>query len=227
METFQELNKGIRECALCPRLNGYTAEVARTKKREFRHETYWGRPVPGFGDPRATLWIIGLAPAAHGANRTGRMFTGDSSGLWLYRALFEVGLSNQAESRPGDGLLLNKVFISSAARCAPPDNKPSPAELRNCAPYLRREFLLLQDRQRILALGKIAFDACLKLLGPELPRPRPRFRHGAEFQIGGTTVSCSYHPSRQNTNTGKLTWKMWKAVFEKETQKIMPLVKAI
>ncbi len=228
METFQELNENIRACALCPRLNRYTEEVAHTRKREFRQETYWGKPVPGFGDPQATLWIVGLAPAAHGANRTGRMFTGDSSGQWLYRALFEVGLANQPESRSiDDGLVLSSVFISAAARCAPPGNKPLPGELRNCSRYLKEERYLLKKRRRILALGQIGFDACLKLFETELPTPKPRFSHGAEFQIGNTTLSCSYHPSRQNTNTGRLTWEMWIEVFEREAQKIMPRVKAI
>lgn len=228
METFQELNEKIEACTRCPRLNRYTAQVAQAKKREFRSETYWGKPVPGFGDPKAALWIVGLAPGAHGANRTGRMFTGDSSGQWLYRALFETGLASSPESRSReDGLILYNVFISAAARCAPPDNKPLPNELRHCADYLRRERSLLKKHRRILALGKIAFDACLKFFEEGLPHPKPRFSHGAELQIGGVTLSASYHPSRQNTNTGRLTWKMWKDVFEKEAQKIMPRVNAI
>ena len=200
-----------------PDLRTYCEGVARTKKREFREQTYWGKPVPGVGDPKARLWIMGLAPAAHGANRTGRMFTGDSSGLWLYRALHHVGLSSQAESTGrDDGLVLRNTFISSAARCAPPDNKPLPSEIQKCSAFLDREFEILSNIRLFVGLGAVGFNAVLQLLerrGITLPRPRPKFSHGAEFEVGKYRVLASYHPSRQNTNTGKLTLKMWNEIF--------------
>ena len=195
----------------------YCEGIAREKKREFREWTYWGKPVPGFGDPKAKIWIVGLAPAAHGANRTGRMFTGDSSGDWLFRALHRAGFANQATSRSrDDGLELRDVYISATARCAPPDNKPLPEEIANCATYLHREWELLTERKLLLALGAIGFDAILKLLasrGVAIPKPKPRFAHDRLVAIEGHRILASYHPSRQNTSTGKLTEAMWEGIF--------------
>ncbi len=217
MRTLQGLNDKIIHCTKCPRLIQHCRQIAKVKKREFRQESYWGKPVPGFGDPKAQVWIIGLAPAAHGANRTGRMFTGDSSGKWLYRALFKAGFSNQEESKHlKDGLKLENVYISAAARCAPPENKPTLEELKNCAPYLAEEYKHLKQVWLYLALGKIAFDTTLKFLesqGQNVGSPRPKFAHGAFYDFGNTAVLCSYHPSRQNTQTGKLTEEMWQEIF--------------
>ncbi len=224
METFQKLTFEVTHCNRCPRLRAYCNQVAQTKKREFRHWIYWGKPVPGFGDPKARLWIVGLAPAAHGANRTGRMFTGDSSGNWLYQALFDAGFANQPTSVSSeDGLKLKGAYISAAGRCAPPDNKPLPEELSHCATFLDEEFRLLKERRLILALGSIAFNAVLKLLQRQamaLPSPKPAFGHGVLHTMGSERVLCSYHPSRQNTNTGRLTRKMWAEIFEKSAQAV-------
>jgi len=218
-KAWEDLNRKIVACGRCPRLRRYCSEIAERKKREFREETYWGKPVPGFGDPKAHIWIMGLAPAAHGANRTGRMFTGDSSGRWLFRALYHAGFSNQpnGESR-GDGLALNGIFISSSARCAPPDNKPLPVELERCRPFLDAEYELLTNVRLFLALGSIGFSATLSLVGRhgiEVPRPRPRFGHGAYYELGDRAILSSYHPSRQNTQTGKLTETMWLSLFDR------------
>jgi uracil-DNA glycosylase family 4 len=219
METFEELRRRIIHCERCPRLIPYCREIARVRKREFREQSYWGKPVPGWGDPKARLWIVGLAPAAHGANRTGRMFTGDSSGNWLYHALHATGFANQAEAVSiDDGLMLSDVYISSSARCAPPDNKPLPSELAACEPFLDAEFRLLKHRTLILALGNIALQAVLRLLarqGIAAGRPKPAFGHGAFHAIGPERILCSYHPSRQNTQTGRLTRSEWLAIFEK------------
>lgn len=214
MFRLEKIDNDVKRCTKCARLIPYCKEIARVKKRSHQLETYWGKPVPGFGDPKARLWIIGLAPAAHGANRTGRMFTGDSSGDWLYRALYNVGLANQPTSqRRGDGLILNDVFISAAARCAPPDNKPSLEELKNCSPFLQREFEALNNLEIILALGKIAFDSVFTFL--PAPKPRPKFVHAGVFHVENLSLFTSYHPSRQNTNTGRLTQEMWDLVFRK------------
>lgn len=218
---LEHIARAVVACDKCPRLLRYCQEIAATKRRAFRDWTYWGRPVPGFGDPRARLWIVGLAPAAHGANRTGRMFTGDSSGDWLYRALHAAGLAALPTSESlADGQQLVGVYISAAARCAPPDNKPAPNEIARCAPYLAQELAALSHLRIILPLGSIAFDAVLRLVaatGVELPRPRPRFAHLARYDLlaGGSprTVLASYHPSRQNTQTGRLTRPMFDAVF--------------
>lgn len=218
METFQELEHTIHACERCPRLRSYCEQIARVKKREFRADAYWGRPVSGFGDPKAAIWIIGLAPAAHGANRTGRMFTGDSSGNWLFAALHAVGLANQPTStHRNDGLKLRSVFISAAARCAPPDNKPLPEEIQNCAGYLDTEWALLRRRKLILALGAISLKA-IYTLGKRhgvAPARAPKFGHGILHEWGRERILCSYHPSRQNTQTGRLTREMWNAVFER------------
>ncbi|HSK09612.1 MAG TPA: uracil-DNA glycosylase [Vicinamibacterales bacterium] len=212
------LQQQISECTRCPRLREYCEQVAREKKRAHRDELYWGRPVPGFGDPDARVWIVGLAPAAHGANRTGRVFTGDSSGHFLMRALHRAGFASiPSSTHAADGLRLTGAFISAAARCAPPDNKPLPLELDACFPWLRAEFAALRRARVIVALGRVAFDACLRLLGERgaLVRPRPAFGHGALHAFGPDlpTLVASYHPSRQNTNTGRLTEPMFDEVF--------------
>ena len=214
------LERRIVGCARCARLRAWCRTVARDKKRAFRDQEYWGRPVPGFGDPRAQLVVIGLAPAAHGANRTGRMFTGDSSGDWLYDALHRFGFASRSVSRDRhDGLRLVACYVTAAARCAPPGNKPLPAELANCRPYLEAELALLRRARVVLVLGRIAHDAYLRAAGwwrRMRPGERPRFAHGALARLpDGTWLLSSYHPSRQNTNTGKLTRRMWHAVFRR------------
>ena len=192
-------------------------QSARNPPRRFRGETYWARPIPAFGDPRARILVVGLAPAAHGGNRTGRMFTGDESGNFLFRALFEAGLANRPESRRrDDGLALVGALVSAACRCAPPDNRPTPEEQENCREYLERELALLPQRTVLVALGALAFAACLKVLaraGAELPQPLPRFAHGAVYPIGTHKLLASYHPSQQNTFTGKLTPVMLREVL--------------
>jgi uracil-DNA glycosylase family 4 len=212
------LTREVVACRRCPRLIAHCEAVARTRVRRHRDEEYWGRPVPGFGDPRARLLIVGLAPAAHGANRTGRMFTGDSSGNWLYRALHRAGFANRPESwGRDDGLALESAWITAGARCAPPDNRPEPEELRACRDYLVRELRALAEVRVVLALGKIAFDAALAAwadAGGVVARPRPAFAHGAEAALDERRVLlASYHPSRQNTQTGRLTEPMLDAIF--------------
>ena len=191
--------------------------IARVKRRQFRDEEYWGRPLPGFGDPAARVLVVGLAPAAHGGNRTGRMFTGDQSGDWLMRAMHGAGFASLPTScERGDGLELRDAYITAAARCAPPDNRPSLAELACCQPFLLRERAMLTRVRVIVALGQIAFTTVLGLerrRGIPLPRPLPRFGHGAEATVGAVTLLASYHPSRQNTQTGKLSAAMLAAVF--------------
>ena len=214
------INRSIITCTRCPRLRAYCQRVAGEKKREFRDWEYWGKPVPGFGDPRARLLIVGLAPAAHGANRTGRMFTGDSSGHWLFEALYRSGFASQPTAvTRDDGLALTDCYISAVGRCAPPGNKPSHSELERCRPYLEAELRLLQRLRVVVTLGRIAHDGWLKAAGwwaKLLPRERPAFAHGSVATLpDGTTLLSSYHPSRQNTNTGKLTRPMWHAVFQK------------
>jgi uracil-DNA glycosylase family 4 len=212
----------IVSCEQCPRLRDYCREVGRVKKAAFRNDVYWARPVPGFGDPHARVLILGLAPAAHGANRTGRVFTGDgigASGDFLMAALQRAGFSNIATSqRTDDGLQLSDVYIAAAVRCAPPANKPLPEEVERCLPHLIDEVSALKNLQVVVALGKIAWDAWLKLLiarGDALPRPRPAFTPGAAWANDGPTLVGAYHPSRQNTNTGLLTPRMYDAVFQR------------
>jgi len=212
------LQEEIAGCRACPRLTRYREEIARVKRRAYRTETYWGRPVPGFGDPKAWLVVVGLAPAAHGANRTGRMFTGDRSGDFLYAALHRAGFANQPSSlRRGDGLRLRGAYITAPCRCAPPDNQPTPDELRRCAPFLSRELALLPNRRVFLALGAIGFKAILDALareGDRVPGPRRRFGHGVSFALpSGRRVAASYHVSQQNTQTGRLTPEMFDAVL--------------
>lgn len=217
--SLSALNKQIIVCEKCPRLTIYRQAVAIEKKRMYRNEDYWGKPVPGWGDQDARVYIVGLAPAAHGGNRTGRVFTGDSSGDFLFAALYRAGFANQPTSRSrDDGLKLCDVYIGAAARCAPPDNKPTPQEFANCNPYLQREFALLPNVRVLIGLGSIGFNAALGMLpgrGVALPRPRPHFGHNVAYRLGPYTVIGTYHPSRQNTNTGRLTAGMLDAVFER------------
>ena len=208
-------------CERCPRLREYCREVARVKRRAYLDWEYWGKPVPSFGDPQARVMIIGLAPGAHGANRTGRMFTGDRSGEFLYRALYETGFASSAESRSReDGLTLTGAYITAAARCAPPGNKPTPEEFRRCRPYLEREIDLLREVRAVVALGKLAFDAYLGILrdrGVIESRAGFCFGHDVEHRLaeGSPVLISSYHPSQQNTSTGKLTAEMLRRVFER------------
>jgi uracil-DNA glycosylase len=214
------LGSVVVECERCPRLRAHCRRVARERKREFQEWEYWGRPVPGFGDPRARLLVVGLAPAAHGGNRTGRVFTGDSSGDWLYEALHRFGFASQPTSvSRDDGLELTDCYVAAAARCAPPKNKPTPREFANCRPYLEAEIRLLRRVRVVLVLGRMAFEnfleaaACLD--GPR-PLPAPRFAHGAEATLpDGRILICSFHPSRRNTNTGLLTRPMWHGIFRR------------
>jgi uracil-DNA glycosylase family 4 len=212
------VSRRIIHCTACPRLIAYCREVAREKKPEFRDWEYWGKPVPGFGDPDARLLIVGLAPAAHGANRTGRMFTGDSSGTWVSQALHRFGFASQPASvSRDDGLTLTDCYVTAAARCAPPGNKPTAAELGRCRRYLASELRLLTRIRVVLALGRIAHQSVLRASGwweRLTPNERPAFAHGAVSRLpDGTHLVASYHPSRQNTNTGRLTRRMWDRVF--------------
>jgi uracil-DNA glycosylase family 4 len=210
------LNQAIVSCGKCPRLIDHCRTVAIAKRRAWNDWEYWGRPVPSFGDPAARLLIVGLAPGAHGANRTGRMFTGDRSGEFLYRSLYRAGFASQPDSQSrNDGLRLLDAWITAAAHCAPPDNKPTPAELRACRPWLEREFEILRDTRVIVALGRIAFDACLSVLkhrGKITQPSRYRFGHGVLHELEPALL-CSYHPSQQNTSTGRLTQEMLDEVF--------------
>ena len=207
----------IITCERCPRLRDYCTRVAREKKAAHRQETYWGRPVPGFGDSRAPLLVLGLAPAAHGANRTGRVFTGDGSGDFLMQAMHHAGFASIPTSRhAADGLLLHDAYIAAAVRCAPPENKPRPEEIRACHVHLSAEAAALPNVTAIVALGRIAFDAACRLLAERgvVTRPKPPFGHGIVWQpAGGPMLIASYHPSRQNTNTGRLTMPMLQDIF--------------
>lgn len=217
MKDLAGLADQIAACRRCPRLVTWREQVATEKRTAFRDEEYWGRPVPGFGDPQARLLIVGLAPAAHGANRTGRMFTGDRSGDWLIRALHHHGFANQPEStHRGDGLELSDVWITAAVRCAPPGNRPTADERANCAAWLDAEIALLPSVAVVVALGQIGYHAVwdhLRRTGATLPRLRPRFGHGSTVQVGELALITSYHPSQQNTFTGRLTAEMFDAVF--------------
>lgn len=216
---LSELNTNVIVCTKCPRLVVYREQVAREKRRAYRDCDYWGKPVPGFGDPEARVLVLGLAPGAHGSNRTGRPFTGDASGNFMYPVLHETGFANQpfAIDR-NDGLTLKDLYITAAVRCAPPDNKPLPQELVNCAPYLDRELERLKNLKVIVALGKIGFDAYLSYLKRrgQLPSRKPYlFQHGAKYEMSdGRTLLASYHPSNQNTQTGKLTRPMFVHIFK-------------
>lgn len=214
------LNHEVVSCTLCPRLVAYRELIAREKRRAYRDHEYWGKPVPGFGDPNAAVLVLGLAPGAHGSNRTGRPFTGDASGNFMYPVLYHAGFANQptATSR-NDGLVLTGLYITAAARCAPPANKPLPQELANCAPYLDRELEGLKNLRVIVALGRIGFDsylAHLKRRGLIASRAPYAFAHGATYKmLDGKTLLASYHPSNQNTQTGKLTRRMFAEIFRK------------
>jgi uracil-DNA glycosylase len=221
VKALEVLNREIVACCRCPRLVKYRAEIGHIKRRAYRDWDYWSKPVPGFGDPRARLLIIGLAPGAHGANRTGRIFTGDSSGDFLYRALFETGFASQPTSvSRDDGLTLRDAYISAAVRCAPPNNKPARDEFRNCLPYLERELELLGEIRVVVALGRLAFDAYLGILQSQAKIARRSgftFAHGQDYETGPDQplLIASYHPSQQNTFTGKLTPAMFRAVFRR------------
>ena len=214
-----QLNREVIACTRCPRLVAYREQVAREKRRAYRDCEYWGKPVPGFGDPEARVLVLGLAPGAHGSNRTGRPFTGDASGKFMYPVLHETGFSNQPTAiHRNDGLKLKDLYITAAVRCAPPDNKPLPQELANCAPYLERELDGLQRLKVVVALGKIAFDAYLNFLkrrGLLKTRKEYVFQHAAKYKMpDGRTLLASYHPSNQNTQTGKLTRPMFVRIFK-------------
>lgn len=203
----------VCECRACPRLVEWREAMATEKRASYREQTYWGRPVPGFGDPSARIAVIGLAPAAHGANRTGRVFTGDRSGEWLYRSMYEAGLANQPNStHVGDGLALTGAWVTSVVKCAPPDNDPSTAERDRCLPFLRRELAALKNVRVFVCLGAFAFGALTTEFGV---RPKPRFGHGVEIEVDGRTVIGSFHPSQQNTFTGRLTKEMFDSIFER------------
>lgn len=212
--SLQKLNREIIACRKCPRLVAWREEVAHLKRKSYQQQVYWGKPVPGFGDPQARVLVVGLAPGAHGSNRTGRQFTGDASGNFLFPALYRAGFANQpsAESR-SDGLLLNDMYITASARCAPPANRPTPEELENCQPYLEREVEILAP-QVVVCLGRIAFESVLKVYSV---RNRAwKFAHGALYHLErGPWILCSYHPSQQNTLTGKLTVEMFDAIWHK------------
>ena len=211
-DSLARVTDEVVACGACPRLVAWRREVARDKRAAYRDDDYWGRPVPGFGDPGAELLLVGLAPAAHGGNRTGRVFTGDRSGQWVFRALHRAGYANQPTSEHrDDGLRLRGAYVTAAVRCAPPANKPTPTERDNCVPFLARELALLTELRVVVVLGQFAYDVVAPLLGV---RPRPRFGHGVEVALAeGRTIICSYHPSQQNTFTGRLTEPMFDAVF--------------
>jgi uracil-DNA glycosylase family 4 len=215
---LQTLEDEITACRACPRLVAWREQVARERRRAYIDQEYWGRPVPGFGDPQARVLIIGLAPGAHGSNRTGRMFTGDASGDFLYSALHRAGFASQPRSfNREDGLVLKDIFITAVCRCVPPGNKPSPDEMSRCLPYVQQEMALLPPLEGIVALGRIAFDNVLRLFPPDVSiSPRPGFGHAAFYRLGENRpwLLASYHPSRQNTQTGRLTRAMFDQVWE-------------
>lgn len=216
-DSLEVVRAEVSGCFRCPRLVAWREESAHNPPLRFRDDTYWGRPVPGFGDSAAWLLVVGLAPAAHGGNRTGRVFTGDRSGDWLFRALHRAGLANQPTSQSrDDGLTLTGCYIAAAVRCAPPDNKPTTEEKARCLPFLLRELRLLTQVHTVVALGSIAWEAVLVALrqnGDTVPTPKPRFGHGAQSSIGGYRLVGSYHPSPQNTNTGRLTEAALDSIF--------------
>ena len=220
MNPLDSLNEEIIACRKCPRLVAWREEVARVKRKAYLDQEYWGKPVPGFGDPQARVFAVGLAPGAHGSNRTGRQFTGDASGGFLFPALYRAGFANQAQAESrGDGLVLRDMYIAASARCAPPDNKPSPAELDTCQPYLERELEIIQPKV-IVCLGRIAFERVLRIYSAR--NNGWKFSHGVVYELEGSSFSphpsaliCSYHPSQQNTLTGKLTVNMFDDIWKK------------
>jgi uracil-DNA glycosylase family 4 len=217
VSALDRLERDVVACRACPRLVAWREQVANDKRAAFRDEVYWGRPVPGFGDPSARIVVLGLAPAAHGANRTGRVFTGDRSGDWLYRAMYRAGLANQPTSvSVDDGLQLCDAWVTAAVKCAPPANKPTPEERDACAPFLRRELEALPDLHVLVCLGAFGYQAACRHLDV---RPRPRFGHGVEVAVeDGPMLLCSFHPSQQNTFTGRLTEPMLDAVFARAVE---------
>jgi len=218
---WDNLNNDVTTCRACPRLVEWREQMARDKRRAYQNCDYWGRPVPGFGDPQGRVWLVGLAPGAHGSNRTGRMFTGDSSGDTLYAALHQVGFASRPTARSrDDDLILTDAFITAVGRCAPPGNKPTPAELDNCRPFLAREWALMPQVQVVVALGQVAFEGVLRLLRDHgWNAPKLKFGHGVHYSIDGLAgrravhLLAAYHPSRQNTQTGRLTPQMLADVF--------------
>ena len=225
MEPWDSLNHTIIHCRQCPRLVAWREQVAIVRKRAYREQEYWGKPVPGFGDHNARVLVVGLAPGAHGANRTGRMFTGDGSGEFLYQALYQAGFASQPQALAReDRLEVEGLYISAVCRCAPPDNKPTQAEIDNCLPFLDQEIALLQDLQGFVALGHIAYDNILRLVRQRgYAVPRLEFAHGAFYYLGENLpwLLASYHPSRQNTQTGRLTEEMFAAIWEKVRVQLM------
>ncbi|MXV94703.1 MAG: uracil-DNA glycosylase [Gemmatimonadetes bacterium] len=224
-DDLRKLRDELVQCRRCPRLVAWREKVAAEKRAAFRDDEYWGRPVPGFGDPAASVLVVGLAPAAHGANRTGRMFTGDRAGDWLYRAMHRAGFANQALSRDRrDGLELTGAYVTAGVRCAPPHNRPTTDERDRCGEFLRREIdILWPGLHTIVALGGFAFGVVLRMLaerGLAIPRPRPRFGHGVEVDLGPVTLIGSYHPSQQNTFTGKLTEPMFDAICQRAAERV-------
>ena len=223
--TLAKIENELVHCKKCPRLVSWREEVATVKRRAYIDQEYWGKPVPGFGDPKAKLMIVGLAPGAHGSNRTGRMFTGDASGDFLYPALFRAGFANQATATSNqDNLELKDVYISAICRCVPPGNKPTRNEIGNCLPWLEREIESLPNLQGFIALGRIAFEGLLRIIKPASTlETKPKFSHLAYYALndGLTWILCSYHPSRQNTQTGKLTQEMFDLVWQTAKQKIL------
>ena len=212
MRSIKSLNKKIKNCTKCPRLSHYIRDVAEKKVRRFADQKYYGRPLSGFGDINAKLLIVGLAPAAHGGNRTGRMFTGDSSGDWLAKVMHKHGFASIPKSQyADDGLVLKNAYITAAVRCAPPQNKPTKEEMSNCFDYLKAEYKILENVSVILCLGKIAYEATCKLLDVK----QEKFGHNKLFEYNSIKILTSYHPSKQNTQTGRLTWKDWSLVFQK------------
>lgn len=225
MPSITAFNQEIIACRKCPRLVAWREEVARVKRKAYQDQEYWGKPVPGFGDPQARILVVGLAPGAHGSNRTGRQFTGDASGRFLYPALYKAGFANQAESESrSDGLRLKDMYITASARCVPPDNKPSPAELNNCQPYLEREIQIIKPKV-IVCLGRVAFERILKIFS--IRNSGMKFSHGEVYDLPASSfiphpssLICSYHPSQQNTLTGKLTVKMFDDIW-KQAKKLL------
>ena len=220
MTQLDQVEEAIVGCRACPRLVAWREQTAREKVARFADQTYWARPLPGFGDPKARVMIVGLAPAAHGGNRTGRIFTGDRSGDFLYASLFRTGFANQATSvSRDDGLELKGVFVNAVNRCAPPANKPTPQERDRCLPFLEREIEALGELRVVVALGSFAWDGVLRALAAlgSIIRPKPKFGHGSETTVGSLTVVGCFHPSQQNTFTGRLTEPMMDAIFERAT----------
>ena len=207
---LDSLNNKVIRCKKCPRLYSYIGQIANHKVKRFLDEKYWGRPLPSFGDTNAQILLVGLAPAAHGGNRTGRMFTGDSSGDWVAKVLFENGFATKPTSTSiDDGFSLINCYITAAVRCAPPDNKPTTQEMQNCSDYLRNEIQYLQNVRIIVCLGRIAFDAVCKILDIK----KAKFAHGNTIKLKNHIILCSYHPSKQNTQTGRLEWSQWNSIF--------------